>query len=178
MTPAKATMRTRRVGIRRGVLASVVVLVVVSTYQLFSIESAFVWGNEVSGPSRVGEPVLVGMGNTSPAQTVTVRGARPVVRENSADAQIQIMICRKRAATGLILIRGAARPSCRKTVTADGYVLRRSAHDREFIMARVVARQPGEVHLDGVDVAYSRGWRDLWMTRHGRAGIEAKLSFD
>lgn len=151
------------------------VLVAVGVYVRAETQEDFTWGNETSGPVKVGEPVLIGMDNTYPGATVQLKDVTPVIVENTAKARVETMVCQKRERTGIIMMTGSLRPYCRATRATDGYQLSKAARDDEFLLVRVTARQPGRVRIDGLKVAYSRGWRSLWMPVHGRAGITAKL---
>lgn len=162
--------------LRRMLAASTVALMTVGLYVHAEAHGDFSWGNETSGSVKVGEPVLIGMDTTYPAATVTLKDVTPVVVENTADARVETMICQKRGRTGIIMVTGSLRSYCRATPDADGYVLRKSAISDEFILVRVTARQPGQVRIDGVKIAYARGWRSLGLRVHARAGITAELA--
>ncbi|CAN5137828.1 hypothetical protein BH09ACT10_BH09ACT10_02010 [soil metagenome] len=171
---------------RRWVLGSVALVVslvlvvgaVVGYQGWWSRPTAFSgWGNVMmSTTSKVGQTLTVGMDNTYPGEDVNVHSAKPVVRVNSADAKIELLVCHYRSAEKQLgSIFGSLDEYCSSTSPVDGYDLRKTANKNEAILARITPRKPGSVRIDGLNVHYMRGWRHAWQTGTEQMGMEVRL---
>lgn len=156
-------------------LVSVVALLV--AYQLWwSKPTAFAgWGNLVDGSAKVGQTLTVDMGSTYPGENVTLHSARPVVRENSANARIQLVVCHYKPGDHLLAVLEPIENYCSSTSPIDGFHLATTTRDDESILARITPRQAGRVRLDGMTISYSRGWQHAWQTGSEQAGMGVRV---
>jgi hypothetical protein len=174
-----STSRGRRRAVT-VVLTLVVLIALTIGYRLWwSRPSAF------GGPSAstalakeaVGTTYSVNMFSVRPGETVTLRRAKPVVRADSTDADIDVVVCRHRDAD---LQLGAGTDSlekwCAATSPVDGYVLRGSSPGTAIYL-RVTPRQVGTISIDGLDLTYRRhGVENLLQTGTERAGVRLRLT--
>lgn len=117
-------------------------------------------GNEVGLPLQVGKPAVVGQ-LTYPADgSVQLRAATARVREGSADADVRVVFC-VRPEGPLGAMRESADQSCARTPPLHGQRLAMPSFEGGFghLAVEVVPREPGEIVIDGLDVAYAAGPR-------------------
>jgi hypothetical protein len=174
--------RTRRLPLRALVTLCVVAVVLVAACtSWWSRPAAFdEWAGaySMSGEAEVGQVMNVSLtGGVEPDGPVRVQRIRPVAPVNTADADIELVVC-TRGVDGLLLGSsseplpdGDACPEVRPL--ADGADIDWS---KDNLVARVTPRRPGTVRLAGFEVTYSRGWTSLWRTDTRHAGDGSVLT--
>lgn len=117
-------------------------------------------GSEVGLQGEVGEPVIVGLFAYPGGGSVVLRDASPRVLPGSAAADVRVLWCASPTGdTPIGALRATAVASCRETPKLDGQPLAIPSAKTRFghLVLEIVPREPGEVTVEGADVAYSAG---------------------
>ena len=152
------------------VVAAVVVLLVVVYAAWWSRPGALGgWGSEVWVPVDVDETANVGLQlGFADDERLHVHEITPVVVANTADATIEVVVCRSRVGDGLGASRGSLEPDC---VSVDPVTPDVLSHRGRSVVVRITPRKEGVVRIDGADVRYTRGASHLWQTGTEQAGV-------
>jgi len=134
------------------------------------------YGSQVGGRIEVGRPMYYDTGlypahrdGEEPERIpVTLKQVTPVVIDNSADADIQVRVCRRaEPGTGVGAVRSVRRFCDALDVIDDDMQLRST----DQVIATVVPQRPGVVHIEGFRVDYRDGIRR--GSQH--SGLEIRL---
>ncbi len=117
-------------------------------------------GSKTSVQVTVGQPVLVGLFAYPRSGSVMLRDATPRVAPGSAAATVRVLWCL--APTGgspVGAVRATAQAFCAESPSLGGQRLTRPTTDTRFghLVVEIVPLEPGEVTVEGADVAYSAG---------------------
>jgi len=122
----------------------------------------------------------VDVGDSMSNETVTLRGVSAVVVQNTADADIEFVICRWIPGLDARLGNdtGSLDDYCASTTPASERSLNLDPTDplAESIILRVTPKQVGRVELHGVNVDYQRGWRHLWQSGTEQTGPDVAIT--
>lgn len=164
MTATRALLDRTRVA-RLAVLLPVVVLLVAVAATGWWSDQPRRFG-EVSGSyglaaAKVGRPLLFGMYADPGRGSVTLRRVAPRVEQNTAGADIRVVLCRARPGVGALSVdQATAEQRCSALLPLGGSSLRRvSGPESLQLLVEVVPHRPGHVYVDGVEIAYRAG---LW----------------
>ena len=183
MTATTTAPRTRR---RTVVASAAVALVVIALLAAASLswwsrpdafggwDESYSW----SGETQVGRTMNVGLtAGAEPDGPITTRRIRPVVPVNTADADIELVVC-TRGAGGTTL--GSSSEPLPDAETCPEVRPLDDAGDvdwsSETVVARVTPRRAGVVQLAGVEVTYTRDAKHLWQSGSERAGGGSRLT--
>lgn len=110
---------------------------------------------------EVGEPFYVAVTYGAEDVDVVLRGAAPVLRPSSADADVTYVVCERAAsAQGTIgsAYEEATARHCERLVLLGGDPVRYAPAEDQVLM-RVVPREPGSVVVRATRLTYEDGWR-------------------
>jgi hypothetical protein len=109
-------------------------------------------------PLEVGQPVVLGTFARPRNGTVTVTDAVAKVRENTADADVRVLLCETAPGSPRVGSQlGRAEDACTAVLEPAGQVL--AARGGLQVVLEVVPRRSGVLVVDGVDISYRDGWR-------------------
>lgn len=180
-TPATPRARVRVVA---SLLAAITLVACALMYLMWwSQPTAFdARGNAITVTAQVADPQTwnLDVGESVSDEIVTLRSIEPVVVQNSADADIELVVCRWKP--GLDARLGADTGSlskyCSDTSPVPGRAFNLDSTDpqAESIIIRVTPKQRGRVEVAGVKVDYRRGWRHLWQTGTEHTGPDVAIT--
>lgn len=107
-------------------------------------------------PAHVGQPVAFGMSASPDGGPVTLQDVRALVREGSARARVEVVLCP--GGWGIGASRDPVSTLCSERPRLHGARYSGLA-DGSALLVVVTALQPGDVDVDGVQVRYRDGWR-------------------
>jgi hypothetical protein len=119
-------------------------------------------GSATSVQATVGQSVVVGLFAYPQDGDVVLRGAVPRVAEGSAAAKVRVLWCvGPPGGSPIGALRATAEASCTQTPRLGGKRLTRPRAQTGFghLVVEVVPLEPGQVTIEGADVAYSTGLR-------------------
>jgi len=109
-------------------------------------------GATVTAPAEVGAPIYVGI-ETMPRDGLVLHGATPRVVFETADAQIDVMLCRLTGVMGVgVVDEEDIAALCEPLRAPVGPV-----EEGDFLVVEIAGDGSGMVVLDGVDLTYSTG---------------------
>ena len=117
-------------------------------------------GSEVGLQGEVGEPVVVGLFAYPSGGKVVLRDVSPRVVPGSAAADVRVLWCVSPTGDMPIgALHATAATSCGETPKLDGQPLAMPSAETRFghLVLEIIPREPGEVTVEGADVAYSAG---------------------
>ena len=178
---------TSRTGLRPSRDKRVVVIVLVLVAVVLA--KAFAWwsnptvfgppGNGVATTMKAGELQALHVAMTevsihAPTSRVRLDHARPRAVTNTAAAQVSFSVCTVRD-TGFIAIRGPLGEYCTDVERLQGTELLVSGDNRQYVVMTVRPTRVGVVRIDGIEVAYARGWRHAWQRGTEATGLEVRI---
>jgi hypothetical protein len=183
-TLASTTKRHLRKRLAASLIVVGILVAGVVAYQMWWSEpNAFnALGNGMSTTQRVNDlqTLNVDVGVAQSAETVSLRDVEGVVFQNTADAEIEFVICRWKP--GLDARLGADRGSlngyCASTTPASTQKvnLDATAPRAESIILRITPKKAGRIELHGINIEYQRGWRHLWQTGTEHTGPDITIT--
>ena len=117
-------------------------------------------GNELRVPGVVGQPVVAGLFVYPESGSVVLRNASPRVVPGGAAAEVRILWCAApTGGTPVGALRVSGEAACARTPALAGQQLTRPTEATRFghLVVEIVPLEPGEVTVEGAEVAYSDG---------------------
>jgi hypothetical protein len=117
-------------------------------------------GNAVELPVPIGGSGVIGMFSHPTSGDVRLRGAEPVIRENSAGAAVRVLLCGNRTRPGspvLGAVAGPAERACATTGPPRDTTLAPVSPQTPYLVIEVTPRAPGTVVVEGLRVRYRDG---------------------
>lgn len=131
------------------------------------------YGNAVSAQLVVGETLDVNLSVTSIQEQVTTHALEPRITENTADADIDVVLCELDGDDRLGAGTGELDRYCTSVRPATAGQIDWRRND---LMVRVTPRRAGTVRIEGTEIGYTRGWRHLRQTGTQHTGTAVVLT--
>ena len=159
--PSTAASEGRRP--RRLLLAALAVALLVGTavrggWVLTHADLLQPFGNRIEVQLTVGEVRTIGLWAQPLTGEVDVVTAVPRVVSNTADADLRLLLCHRRAGP-IGTASGPADEVCDEVAAPAGAALRPAAADFSGLVLEVTPRRAGDVHVAGVQIEYRSGLR-------------------
>lgn len=109
-------------------------------------------------PLEVGQVAVVGMFAQPRTGTVRLTDAVPNVIENTADAELRVVLCETavgEAKVGSAFVR--AEDACLAVYEPRGHEL--AGQQQQYLVLEILPRRPGAVVVEGLRVSHQDGWR-------------------
>ena len=126
------------------------------------------YGDGEGGPAAVGQTLFLDAGvypaaavdNAGLASAaVTVGRLTPRIVENTSNAEIDFVVCQRKADYDAFGVGGALSDTCTRVSPLRAGARLNIGPGADQIIVQVTARRPGRVSIAGYEISYQQGWR-------------------